>query len=213
MNTELPTVALFGATGFSGRPVLRELLERGHAVRALVRRANSLEAHPRLTVIQGNALDADDVAEVLAGSDAVVHCLGVGGKGNGSATTLVSDSVRLVLEALKDSPHHRVVCMSNVGAGGSGKWLVNRVIVPLFLRWLVPLIEDKDRMEAHLEGSSADWIAARFPNIVEGAPKAVRQDADGRSITLSITTDSVACYLADQVVASNISSRTPSVSN
>lgn len=213
MNTELPTVALFGATGFSGRPVLRELLDRGHAVRALVRRANSLEAHPNLTIVQGNALDADDVAKVLTGSDAVVHCLGVGGKGDGSATTLVSDSVRLVLEALKDSPNHRVVCMSNVGAGGSGKWLVNKVIVPLFLRWLVPLVEDKDRMEALLEASSSDWIAARFPNIVEGAAKGVRQDEDGRSIALSITTDSVASYLADQVVASKISSRTPSVSN
>ncbi len=213
MNTKLPTVALFGATGFSGRPVLRELLERGHAVRALVRRADSLEAHPNLTIMQGDALDADHVAGVLAGSDAVVHCLGVGGKGDGSATNLVSESVRLVLEALNDSPNYRVVCMSNVGAGGSGKWLVNKVIVPLFLRWLVPLVEDKDRMEAHLEGSSADWVAARFPNIVEGAAKDVRQDEDGRSISLSITTDSVARYLADQVVASKISARTPSVSN
>ncbi len=213
MNTKLPTVALFGATGFSGRPVLRELLERGHAVRALVRRADSLEAHPNLTIMQGDALDADHVAGVLAGSDAVVHCLGVGGKGDGSATNLVSESVRLVLEALNDSPNYRVVCMSNVGAGGSGKWLVNKVIVPLFLRWLVPLVEDKDRMEAHLEGSSADWVAARFPNIVEGTAKDVRQDEDGRSISLSITTDSVARYLADQVVASKISARTPSVSN
>ena len=213
MNTEPPTIALFGATGFSGRPVLRELLDRGHAVRALARRPGSLEPHPNLTVVQGNALDPDDVAEVLAGSDAVVHCLGVGGKGDGTRTTLVSESVRLVLEALKDSPGRRIVCMSNVGAGGSGNRVVNKVIVPLFLRWLVPLVDDKDRMEALLANSNADWIAARFPNIVEGPTKDVRQDDDGRSISLSITTDSVARYLADQVVASTISSRTPSVSN
>ncbi len=104
MNTSLPTVALFGATGFSGRPVLRELLARGYAVRVLVRRADALEPHPNLTIVQGDALRAADVAAVLEGSDAVLHCLGVGGQGTGAATTLVSDSVRLVLEALEPDP-------------------------------------------------------------------------------------------------------------
>lgn len=213
MNTELPTVALFGATGFSGRTVLRELLDRGHAVRALVRRPDALEPHPKLTIVQGNALDEKDVTTVLEGSVAVVHCLGVGGKGDGSVTTLVSDSVRLILEALADTPNRRLVCMSNIGAGGSGKWAVNRIVVPLFLRWLIPLIDDKDRMEAHLAVSNTDWISARFPNIVDGPAKEVRQDDDGRTTSLSITTESVAQYLADQVVTATISNRTPSVSN
>ncbi len=213
VNTQaLPTVALFGATGFSGRPVLDELLGRGHHVRALVRRPDALEPHPNLTALEGDALNATDVAEVLEGADVVVHCLGVGGKGDGKPTTLVSDSIDLVLNAMKTAPR-RVVCMSNVGAGGSGPWLVNRLVVPLFFRWLRPLIDDKDRMEARLADSNVDWVAARFPNIVPGPAKEVRVDEDGRTISMSITTESVARYLADQVVADELPRRTPSVSN
>ncbi len=103
--------------------------------------------------------------------------------------------------------------MSNVGAGGSGPWLVNKLVVPLFLRRLLPLIEDKNRMEARLQASNADWLSVRFPNIVEGPAKPVRQDDDGRSISLSITVESVARYLADQVVVPDLDRRTPSVSN
>lgn len=208
----IKTVALFGATGFSGRPVLSELLARGHHVRALVRRPEALEPQPNLTVVQGDALDASDVAGVLGGSDAVLHCLGVGGKGDGKPTTLVSESVLLILAALGDSPT-RVVCMSNVGAGGSGTFLAKRLVLPVFFRWLLPIIEDKDRMEAALRGSKTDWLSARFPNIVEGPARAIRTCEHGRRTSLSITTDSLARYLVDQLSTERIDLRTPSVSN
>jgi nucleoside-diphosphate-sugar epimerase len=84
----------------------------------------------------------------VQGADAVIHCLGIGGKGDGKPTTLISDSVRLVLEAMQSHGVPRIVCMSNVGAGGSGSWFANRFVIPLFLRWLLPIIEDKNRMEA-----------------------------------------------------------------
>lgn len=211
MNTK--TVAIFGATGFSGRSVLSELLARGHRVRALARRPAALETHTNLTTVEGNALDPETVAEVLTGTDAVIHCLGVGGKGNGAPTTLVSESVQLILDALGDSSSQRLICMSNVGAGDSGTFLAKRVVVPLFVRWLLPIIEDKDRMEAALQASKTDWLAVRFPNIVEGPAKDTKSCPNGRKTSLSITTESLARYLVDQLSAERIGLRTPSVSN
>lgn len=207
-------LALFGATGFSGRVVLGEALARNHEVVALVRDPAALDIRDdRLTPIRGDALSQADVDACLSDVDAVVHCLGVGGKGNGAPTTLVSDSVALVLKAMESQRVRRIVCMSNVGAGGSGYWFVNRVLVPMFVRWLPPLVDDKDRMEALLRASSAEWVSARFPNIRPGPARPIKTSPDGKRISMNITTSSVAAFMLDQLIDDAFLRSTPSVSN
>ena len=206
-------IAMFGATGFTGRSVLQEALERGHEVRVSVRDPARLDvSHAALTVQRGNALDAADVLQLVEGTDAVLHCIGVGGKGDGKPTTLVSDSVALVLDAMRQTGASRLVCMSNMGAGGSGPWW-GRLAIKVALRWLIPLIEDKERMESLLGASDVDWVAVRLPNIVEGPPKPVRVSEHGRDVAMSITTASVARFMLDQVGAPRLVFQTPSASN
>src|SRR5260370_30039263 len=65
-------VALIGATGFVGSAVLKELLQRGHEVVALVRDPAKLAAQPRLQAVQADVLDAAAVQRAVAGADAVV---------------------------------------------------------------------------------------------------------------------------------------------
>ena len=55
-------VTLIGATGFVGSAVLSELLQRGHQVTVLARTPAKVLAQPGLTVMQGSALDAAQVA-------------------------------------------------------------------------------------------------------------------------------------------------------
>ncbi len=207
-------VALFGATGFTGRAVLDELLERGVEVRALLRKPEALGAdRPGLTRIKGNALDPGDVANCLQGTDAVLHCLGVGGQGNGKPTFLVSKSIEILIDEMEHNGPKRIVCMSNMGAGGSGKWIVNKLIVPLFFRWLMPIIDDKDRMEALLHECDLEWCAIRFPNIIEGESAPVQVNDDARKVALKITTESAAKLLVDQTLAQEMRRGTPAASN
>src|SRR5256885_3696232 len=65
-------VALIGATGFVGSAVLKELLQRGHEVVALVRDPAKLAAQPRLQAVQADVLDAAAVQRAVAGAGAVV---------------------------------------------------------------------------------------------------------------------------------------------
>jgi uncharacterized protein YbjT (DUF2867 family) len=207
-------LAVFGATGLTGGLVVSQALEDGHEVTALVRdpRRVSLN-HPRLTVIGGNPLSSSDVERCIRGADAVIHCLGIGGKGDGAPTSLISDSVLVTLTAMEQHGVPRIVCMSNVGAGGSGSWFANRVVIPVFVRWLRPIIEDKDRMEAGLRQSSVTWCSVRLPNIVEGPERPLRVSADGRGIGLSITAASAARFLLDQATSAELVPSTPSISN
>lgn len=73
------TVTLTGATGFVGRQILRNLLERGCSVRVLVRDPSSLHrftADGALDVVQTPDLFAEPpnrLEELLQGSETVVH--------------------------------------------------------------------------------------------------------------------------------------------
>lgn len=71
-------VALIGATGFVGAPLLTEFLTRGHQVTVLARNPAKLSAQAGLTVVQADALDATQVAQAVAGHDAVVSAYNPG---------------------------------------------------------------------------------------------------------------------------------------
>ena len=71
-------IALIGATGFVGAPVLDEALARGHEVVALVRDPAKLAARPGLTVVTADAYDAAAVAGAVAGADAVISAFNPG---------------------------------------------------------------------------------------------------------------------------------------
>jgi uncharacterized protein YbjT (DUF2867 family) len=212
---------VFGASGFAGKHVVLEALRRGYRVRAFGRERANMERSlmqagvtselAQVEFVEGDVLSQKDVAHAVRGAEAVLHCLGVGGKGDGRETTLVSDAVGALLPSLSEK--QRLVCLSNIGAGGSGTWFANRIVIPVFLRWLIPLIQDKDRMEARLLESATAWTSVRLPNIVPGAPKPIRTSEDGRGLSLSITTASTAAFVLDQIESSTFLRQTPSISN
>jgi len=98
-------------------------------------------------------------------------------------------------------------------AGGSGPWLYRRIVLPIFLSWLRPIIADKDRMEELLRSSGLEWVSVRLPNIVDGPGRPIRASASGAGLGLSITAASVAEFLVGQVSSSEWVGQTPSISN
>lgn len=68
-------VAVTGGTGFVGGHVIRRALENGHEVRALARRPQP--AQSGVTWITGALDDSAALAELVEGSDAVIHIAGV----------------------------------------------------------------------------------------------------------------------------------------
>ena len=71
-------IALIGATGFVGTPLLAELLSRNHQVTVLARNPGKLAPQAGLTVVAADALDAAQVATAVAGHDAVVSAYNPG---------------------------------------------------------------------------------------------------------------------------------------
>ena len=162
------TIALFGATGRTGRRVLDQALAQGLSVRVLARDpAKIVVVDDRLTVIQGDVLDAQSVDHVVAGSNAV---LSVFGHVKGSPDDLQADGTRLILDAMKRHGITRIVTLSGGGLRAEGKdqpKLPDRVIRGLLKLLSGQVLADA---EAHLEllkQSSMEWTVVRGPRLTE----------------------------------------------
>ena len=70
-------VFLTGGTGFIGRPLTRQLLQRGWRVTALVRNPDSVAARAiqadGADVVPGDITDRASMRDTMTGADLVVH--------------------------------------------------------------------------------------------------------------------------------------------
>lgn len=72
-------LAIIGASGFVGSALLNEALTRGHQVTAIVRHPEKItNTDAQLTIKQGDAQDAQSMAHLIAGHDAVLSAYNPG---------------------------------------------------------------------------------------------------------------------------------------
>jgi uncharacterized protein YbjT (DUF2867 family) len=77
MDTQVHRVFVTGGTGYVGRPLISQLLERGHEVRALVRPGSERKLPAGCEAILGDALDGKSFASKIAPADTFVQLVGV----------------------------------------------------------------------------------------------------------------------------------------
>lgn len=164
-----------------GREVVRLALARGHRVSVLARHPERIGIrHPRLQLFSGDVLDERKVARVVAGHDAVVSATGTAPSWR--ETRLFSAGTGNLLAAMRAAGVSRLVAVTGIGAGdsrGHGGWFYDRLLQP----WLLGRIyADKDRQEAMIERSHAEWTIVR-PGFLGSGPAEGRyrvlRDLDG----------------------------------
>jgi putative NADH-flavin reductase len=211
-------VIIFGATGFSGQAILAEAIKQGHEVTVLVRDSSKVKInHNNLRIVEGNVLDSQKVAFVIQNQEAVIQCLGVGGKGDGKPTTFISDATKIIVDEMQKLNIKRLIAMSNVGAGNSvafQPWFFTKIILPYFMNWLKVIIEDKNRMESIIMNCNLDWTIVRCPNIVDKTAKGkYNATLDGNGLKLSITLPDLSKFMVDQLKQTSFINQAPCISN
>lgn len=211
-------VLLIGATGFSGKEVLKELLTKNHNVTVITRNKSSIESQQKqIKIIEGNVLDENLINRAVHKQDAVINCLGIGGKGNAKPNSLVSDATRILVNSMEKLEVKRLICMSNLGAGDSYNfqpWVFKKVILPYFMKWLKVIIDDKNIMEPIIMNSKLDWTILRFPNIVDKPPKIkITTSYDGKKLKMSITNKDLAKFVVSQLEDDSLVHKAPCISN
>lgn len=143
------TVAVTGGTGFVGQALLDEAERQGLAVRALARRPQ--QARAGVEWIAGDLSDAEALAKLVAGAEAVIHVAGV---------TTAPDSAgfeagnvagtRALAAAASDAGVARFVLVSSLSAREPG---------------LSQYGASKARAERAIMDSGLDWTIVRPPAV------------------------------------------------
>ena len=211
-------IIIFGATGFSGQAILEEAVRQGHEVTVLVRDASKIpNKNNNVKIMEGNVLEPAVVSSVLHHQEAVIQCLGVGGKGDGKPTTFISDATKVIVDEMEKLNIKRLIAMSNVGAGNSitfQPWFFTKFILPYFMKWLKVIIEDKNRMEPIIMNTNLNWTIVRCPNIVDKPSKGnCNATLDGKGLKMTITLPDLSRFMVDQLKQTTFIKQAPCISN
>lgn len=151
-------VLVLGATGGTGRLIVRDAVAKGHSVVALVRSKARADL-PGVDIIEGDARDEADLIRALGGCDAVISTLGTGM--GFRSVNLLTVATQALVTAMTRNGVRRLVCISALGVGdsrGHGGFVFDRLFQPLLLSHAY---KDKDGQESAIRASSLDWVVVR----------------------------------------------------
>ncbi len=205
-------LTVIGASGGIGRELVRQGLDAGHEVTAVVRESagstaaiRDWERVPaggpgRLQVAVVDALSADALAGAVSGRDAVA--VAIGPRGRTSDPTINSRGVRAVVRAMRATGVRRIVAVSAAPLFADGPLVYRKVARPLLWAGFRRHYEDLVRMEQVLAESGLDWTTMRPPKLtnrtgrghpvrtVDAAPRgAFAARADVASAILQVLAD------------------------
>jgi putative NADH-flavin reductase len=160
-------IAIFGASGATGRELVGQALLERHQVTAFVRNPSRLGPQSsNVRVVQGDVSDPSAVARAIEGQDAVLCAIG-------AATPLrrshpLIEGVRHIVDAMDRFGVRRLVYLSFLGVRDGRRQLsaIGRfVVAPLLLRNVVADHEEKERI---IRGSGLEWVIVRPPRLTHG---------------------------------------------
>ena len=108
MGPSRRSVFLTGGTGYIGSALARELLQRGHRVRALVRPGSERKLPAGCEMVHGDALRADTYRHQVAPSDTFVHLVGVAHPNPKKAAEFRSIDLQSCVQAVRSAQAARV---------------------------------------------------------------------------------------------------------
>jgi len=192
-------IAVIGATGRTGRPLVAELLRRGHTVTVLVRDPAKLgNTDQPVQMVTGDSRTRADLDRLVVGADAVVSALGPAAK----ETSLHTETATVLIEAMRAAGVRRFVGVSGAGIDvpGDQKSVSAKVISKAIQTLGGEVVKDKPAEHAVYAASDLAWTLVRPPRLVDGdATGRLEHDAHRSTKSTKITRADLAAFLADVV--------------
>jgi putative NADH-flavin reductase len=160
-------IYIIGGTGKTGGELIKQALEQGHTVTALVRNPKKIKiSNPNLSVIKGDVLDLSSFDLSVNGHDAVLSSLGH--KKFIIKTNILSEGTKNIIAAMQKQRVKRLICITSLGINDSRFKLglyYTLFTIPfiLFFYFL-----DKSKQEKIIFKSDLDWTIIRPGQLTNG---------------------------------------------
>jgi putative NADH-flavin reductase len=216
-------IALFGATGATGRLLTGRCLSAGYTVTALIRKPDSYnppaarsgssnEAQPdvpKVNVVRGDAFDASAVRRTIEGADVVLSTLGAHSPLRNE--NVLPRAIPLIVEAMQQTasqskPVRRIIVLGSAGALPDSlskqpawrRWIVQKIVYNTFLKW--PVSEQIAQYKI-LSASDLDWTMV-MPPMLTNTPGLGSYRIDARALPRNgsqISREDVADFMMQQI--------------
>ena len=150
-------LALIGATGFVGKAVLNEALQRGYDVTAIARDPQKVDAaSDKLTLKAADVFDTNSLAIVLKGHDAVVSAYNAGWTNPNLYDDFVQGS-EAIQQAVKQAGVKRLLVVGGAGSlyAAPGLQLVDSPQFPA--EWKAGATAARDYLNTLKKENELDW--------------------------------------------------------
>ncbi|MFF9287307.1 NAD(P)-dependent oxidoreductase [Streptomyces griseosporeus] len=158
-------LTVFGATGGIGQEIVRQALDAGHHVTAVVRNPAGLTVHgDALEVVRAALDDPEAVRPAVAGRDAVLSGLGARSRKDAGVATRLT---RTMLRAMEAEGTRRLVVVSAapVGPAPDDDGPLDRAVRAIVSAVLKDVYADLRAMEAEVAAGATDWTVVRPPRL------------------------------------------------
>lgn len=159
-------IIVFGASGGTGKEIVRQGIEQGHTVTAFVRDAAAFTVQENLKVVVGDVFDAQAVSSAISGNRAVLSALGARSL---KREDVLSRAIPNILAGMDEHYIHRIIVLGAAGAKYPADkyqtgWykLIFALAKGTFLRHA---FRDQATQERLLEESGMDFTIVRPPRL------------------------------------------------
>ena len=161
-------IVVFGATGRTGIPLIEQALAKGHSVVAFVRDPQKLSLrHDRLSVVQGDVMNAADVQKAIpADVDAVISVLA---PVKGSPATMMPTAADNIIAAMKQQGVKRLIWMTGAGVRmpQDQPQLFDKVMGFLLNTFAKEVAAQSREAVEKVQASGLDYVIPRAPMLTE----------------------------------------------
>ncbi len=196
-------IAIFGASGATGKLLTERCLAAGYSVTALVRKPESFALRDQVRVVQGSAFDATYVRETVESTDVVLSALGARSL---KKEDVLERAVPLIIAAMKETGVRRIIALGSAGALPDSlkkqpawrRWIVENIVYKTMLKWPVA---SQISQYATLSASGLDWTMVMPPMLTNARGRGVYR-IDGEALPRNgskISREDVADFMMQQI--------------
>ncbi len=196
-------ILLLGATGRTGKLVLKKALEIGYEVSCLTRNPERIEKQNGLTVFEGNPNDEADLEKAISDCNAIISVLNISRKSDFPWSSLrtpkkyMSDVMKLLVPMAEKRNLRRISICSAWGVSDT------KSDIPRWFKWFIDksnigiAYQDHERQEKVVKESKLNWTIVRPVGLTNSKKRENIKETFGNKPkpNLMISRQSLADYL------------------
>jgi len=210
-------LAIFGATGTSGRQLVKQGLAAGNQVVAFARNPSKIDAsHECLTIVQGELSDSMAIGRAIKGADAVISVLGPR-PGTDSKSRPLTQGMKNILEAMQKTGVRRLIISSTPSASDQNDLpdIKFKLLVGLIKSAMRPAYFEIVSVARLVRESDTDWTIVRVSmlNNNPGTGKIRAGYLGKKQVGTNLSRADLAAFLLRQVEDTTWLRKAPVISN